>query len=390
MKIVIFNNYLHTRGGGEKSTLDFAGYCALRYKGSDITITSWNDLTIDLKSYAAYFGLKVPKNIKFKSILRGIPSWFRRLAKTRIFKLLFQGYLLRKQFSDCDLFINHTAASLCGGIGKRNIYVMMFPFIGSSKNFVKNIVGILWTRLILKKYDLIAANSNFTRELAEKMYGIKGKIRTIYPCFEQIPVRNTHKRKGSLKILSVARFSDRGHRKRQDLLLLAFQSILKKIPNAQLKMIGSLDGKNSEDLQFFKNLKNTSKTLSLPVTFIANAEIEEKIKALQWADVFWLGTGFFDTSPPREIEKEHFGIVVLEAMQFGLIPFTYAGGGVVELYEDGVSGFSCQSVSELSQKTLGFAKKTAVQRKHMQKEAMHRVGRFSKAAFYRSLDQVMI
>jgi glycosyltransferase involved in cell wall biosynthesis len=67
------------------------------------------------------------------------------------------------------------------------------------------------------------------------------------------------------------------------------------------------------------------------------------------ASIFWHMCGLNREDPG---ETEHFGMTAVEAMQNGLVPIVYDGGGLPEIVDHGVNGFRVKSTAELLQRTL--------------------------------------
>jgi glycosyltransferase involved in cell wall biosynthesis len=390
VRILIWNNYLSTRGGGEKSTLDYAQYFGLRFPESEIIILSWDTQFTGAQDYAGYFGMRLCRTIRLASISECLSPLKRILFRSKVLRVAFESRIIRNRFPDIDLFINHTAASLCGAIGKRNIYALMFPFAGNSTKFFKNQIGKIWMKWILRKYDQVFANSHFTKRIAERTYGKMPTCQVIYPSFESNLATGMQRKKPGIRILSIGRFSTEGHKKRQDLLLKAFAALSKVAPTARLTLIGSLDLQNHADMEFFHSLEKTVRESKLRVHLEPNATTSKKIAALKEANVFWLGTGLYESFPPRDIEKEHFGIVVLEAMAAGLVPFTYSDGGVIEIYEDAKSGYRCDSLLEFSEKTQAHATLPRLEKKKIELAVSKQVKSFDWRHFMRRLDAALM
>ncbi len=88
---------------------------------------------------------------------------------------------------------------------------------------------------------------------------------------------------------------------------------------------------------------------------LANVELRVNIAAselkslYQRSKIFWHLCGL-DRDEPELVE--HFGMTTAEAMQNSCVPVVFAGGGLVEIVENNVSGLLFSSREQLARQTL--------------------------------------
>lgn len=176
---------------------------------------------------------------------------------------------------------------------------------------------------ILKKSDLVVANSQYTASIVQK-YGIhETSIAVIRPGLREVPPQPVLTRGLPLLILSVGRLVGR---KGFDSMLMALPGIVKQLQNVKYVVAG-----NGPDL---KRLKKLAFSLGVDrYVWFAGEVSEERKKALYAsAHVFAM--------PSRSIngDVEGFGMVFLEAAAYGVPSVGSFEGGVPEAIEDGHSG----------------------------------------------------
>jgi glycosyltransferase involved in cell wall biosynthesis len=144
-------------------------------------------------------------------------------------------------------------------------------------------------------------------------------------------------------ILSVGRFFTGGHCKRQDLLVQAFKQLAPRIaPEWRLVLAGGAkdDASTREYLHGIEQAIGDS-----PISVRVNISQDELASLYRHASLFWHATGFGrDAANPES--AEHFGMTTVEAMSAGAVPLVYADGGQREIVTSEV-GCLWQEVDEL-------------------------------------------
>jgi GT2 family glycosyltransferase/tetratricopeptide (TPR) repeat protein/glycosyltransferase involved in cell wall biosynthesis len=225
-------------------------------------------------------------------------------------------------------------------IGRRNFYHCQFPFpldhVKRSENG-QNISG----------YDQVIVNSNFTRKEVERQlqkYGLPPlPVRVLYPpCWDgdiaaRIQTfresRSTRAEGKRLEILNVGRFIRHGHNKRQDVILEIVKQLKATMKERERHLSCTLlGGVYKSDESFYRGIAETGKAIG-GITIGCNVERAEIDAAYRNADIYLHATGYEITEGYSPHVLEHFGISVVEAMSFGVIPLVYSAGGPKEIVE---------------------------------------------------------
>jgi len=154
-------------------------------------------------------------------------------------------------------------------------------------------------------------------------------------------------------IVSVGRFFEGAHSKRQDALIDCFRALSQRVV-ASLHLAGAVS--SSAQGYFEACVKSAT---GLPVHFYPNASRRQIGALYQEAECYWHGAGL-DADPVSEPERfEHFGITVVEAMATGCIPFAFCHGGPASTIGHGRSGWLYRSANELVEMTSAFLMRSA-------------------------------
>lgn len=305
----IYNPYWDTLGGGEKYTATtIAAYIKAKYRPTII----WPSQNL-LEKISSRFGL----NLDGSQIDSDLWTAFHTASATAKLKL-------SRQF-DSFLWVSDGSIPLLGS--KRNLLHFQVPFSRKAS---------LLNRIKLKNFDHILCNSKFTKSVIDKNYDCNSRV--LYPPVTLIP---------SLKkeniILSVGRFDNILHSKRQDILIDAFKKI--NAPGWKLVLTGgSLDPTaQMESLNKFIGDSH--------IDLIVNPNFQEIKQLYGTAKIYWHAAGFGSNLKKNPEKAEHFGISTVEAMSAGAIPVVFAGGGQLEIVQNSQNGFLWQTPGELIDKT---------------------------------------
>ena len=309
---IVFNAYMSTFGGGERSSLAYA--LALKNLGFDTKMVVPSP--ISSASISKVFG----------SDLSTIPIEFYPLKDyNQLAKL------------NPDIFVNHTFGSFIKNQGKFGIYTVMFPF---PMGFVEN--------TMLNTYNLFLNISGFTKKYTDYLWKIEdAKSFVLHP-----PIQDSYVRlaKGFLKnkikkqksFITVGRFFPDNHCKNQHIMIEEFinaRNLSKEMYNWDFHIVGNVNdepyylkcvelAKNQPRIFFHKNVSNT--------------ELSEMLKK----SCFYVHASGLNNKGPQECE--HFGLSILEAMAHGCIPIVYNDGGIFDILNVSKGmGFSYSSSVEL-------------------------------------------
>jgi glycosyltransferase involved in cell wall biosynthesis len=348
IRAAVFNAYLSTWGGGERSTYAIA--TALARLGMDVEVLTFESKVPTQAEIDAFFG---PGNGGFR--IRSLTSenglW---------------DDALRACLEKTAVFVNHCAGSAFANPCPLGLYFVMFPFQDAGA----------W----VQSYQHFVCNSEFTRRYTVQRW-LSRSTEVLYPAAEDVAYETVLRRPD---VVTIGRFNWRGHAKNQRFLVDAFDEVLDLLPrNARLVLLGKYndDPDNREALRALQE-----RCRRLPVSFEINVPEQRKREILSGASVFWLGTGVGKEEPAGASEMEHFGIAVVEAMRAGLVPLCYHLGGPREIIEHARSGFLYRDLEELKTYTVALFARRDIQ-DSMRAKAVQRSARFTRAERDRALDR---
>jgi len=331
MKVCVFSPYFKDRitGGGEKHLLEMALVMAGKHQVF-IAVSRPCHVLKDkeenlLKEYRQLYQNFLRKDLSSLTFI------FTPLMTTKssLCKLWWT-----RQF---DYLLAVTDGSLFFSLAKTNNLHFQVPFIHRKLTFID--------KLKLSNWQVRNANSLFTKKAIEKSWGITIQ-HLVYPLIE-LDNFEPLVRKQKI-ILSVGRFFRHLHAKRQDVLIDAFKSLIKKFPTEfkgwQLVLMGA-----PEDEEYVKHLKQKSR--GLPIVFKTIVSRQELVGLMNKSKIFWHAAGFGinETLEPEQVE--HFGIVTAEAMAAGAVPLVCYAGGQKEVLGQKMKDLGWHTKAELVTKT---------------------------------------
>lgn len=295
----IYSPYWDTLGGGEKYLAAAAIVC--RQLGYNVSIY-WPDPTLiqDIQSRYEY-------DLSSISI------------DPKGYRLFHHGTLLERYHYTRNLnaIIYVSDGSLPFLFSKKNIVHFQVPFTGIRYN-------PLTKQLKKKRIHTFFCNSKFTKKYVDQNIGVKSLV--VYPpstSVKPLPKKNL--------ILSVGRFDNLMHDKRQDILIEAFQKL--KSNNWELVLTGGMLHHQNQLRSLYKRAHG------YPIKIIANPSWIELSKLYGQASIYWHAAGYGSDLNLNPQKAEHFGISTVEAMSAGAVPLVYNGGGLREIVTSGVDGY---------------------------------------------------
>lgn len=196
----------------------------------------------------------------------------------------------------------------------------------------------------MRSLDLIVANSENTKRLAEEAAVPSQNIQILYPgvsAVEQPPAQDIeafikrHNLQGKKLLLSVGRLIER--KGMPDFIGNCLAEICSKVPEAHLLVIGE------EPEQALK--KEQGSIIGQINGLVRSQGLEDKVTLLgrvSSADLnasYALSHAFVFPLVPVPGDVEGFGIVAVEAASFGLPTIAFDEGGVSDAVDDGQTGF---------------------------------------------------
>jgi glycosyltransferase involved in cell wall biosynthesis len=256
------------------------------------------------------------------------------------------------------------------GSGPAAVARRRYPSIAAERR------GLDW----LDTYQLIVANSEFTREWIKRWWrldtGILHPPVTLQPALPKAPM-----------ILNVGRFfaAEHGHSKKQLELVRAFRALVARgrVDGWELHLVG---GCSTADQPYLDKVRTEAE--GLPVVFHVDASGAELRELYGRAAIYWHATGLGESEEDDPGRFEHFGITTVEAMSAGAVPVVIAKAGQLEVVAHEVSGFHFDSLAQLERRTEQLVA-DAERREQMSAAAMARAEQFGAAAFGRRLHDLV-
>jgi glycosyltransferase involved in cell wall biosynthesis len=388
-KVAIFNPFLSTKGGGERSSLSFASVLS-QMDGVQVSVLSYGKS--DKKELERYFSLDLSK---VKIIEVDLSSKFihfvQRSKLPNGIKCFVTDYKTAKVFRSYsyDVFINHCYMSNLPNIGKKGYYLCMFPqelIKKSPGNPLKFIywwaLGFAYKTFIFKGANIISI-SNYTQSYVTKFWNRESTL--LYsPCDNMNDPKVTEKKN---IILSVGRFfeiREGSHNKRQDVLLEGFKKLTDLHEKGwELHFIGSV-AKDIGALEYIIELMKSAS--GFPVVFHFDAPHADVKRLFNEAKIYWHATGYGTKLSNHPEMQEHFGITTVEAMSAGAVPVVIARAGQLDTVENSVSGYHWGTLDELVDLTGKVAKLTPAAYKTLSDASKKRAALFSQSAFCKAVE----
>jgi len=354
MKIAIYSPYLDTFGGGERYILTIAEYLSYKHQV---------DLLFDAHLQAIGPEAMQEKLMSFLSL---------DLSKINIIQAplgrgsnILERSLFLRQY---DLFFYVTDGSIFYSTAKNNYIHFQVPFQNSSTS--------IWGKIKLSSWKEAIFNSTFTKEIVQKSWKINGRV--IYP---PIDVESFLPAPKTKVILSVGRFFDFLHSKKQEVLVETFIKMVKGgLKGWTLVLAG---GTNQAGQEYIKKIKQ--KATGFPVEFYCDVSFKKLKKLYGEASIYWHGAGFGESDPKK---MEHFGMTTVEAMAAGCVPVVINKGGLVETVEHDKSGYLWETEDQLIDYTTKLINNKLLMSKFSQ-NAHARSKLFSKDKFCQRIERLI-
>lgn len=367
---VVYDDYMDTLGGGERSALAYAK--ALRDMEFSVEIVSRRDLpspSVIERIYGPEYA--------------DIPM--RKLPTQDI-----TAHLLPAQLS---VFVNHTFMSFDRNPARLGLYSMMFPVTQLRRESHPGELAGLQT------YKYFLCNSSFTKHYTESYWQLPAeKCLTMHPPISQALIDSATaelKKTGVDKkktFINVARFNPGTHNKNQLIIIECFLEAKSRFPELSdwhLKCIGIANTDEASKQYLDKCLTLAAKSGG-SVEILNNVNATDLKTELHDAFGYVHATGAF-IPPGFEPHKcEHFGLSIIEAMAQACIPLVYARGGIFDVLKPGESGIPYITQAGLIE---GFGKVASLWKseaaKKMQQNALTAASELSQAKFTAKLAAII-
>lgn len=169
-----------------------------------------------------------------------------------------------------------------------------------------------------KRYDVVVAVSESVRDYLVRRHGYApDHVVRIYNGWELAPQPERTREEHEPTVLCIAHFRPQ---KAHAILIQAFRHVLERVPTARLVLVG--------EGELLENVRAQVMDLGMENSVEFTGAVDDVGRLFARADVVALAS-----------THEPLGIVVLEAMAFGLPVVATRAGGVPEAVEEGVTGY---------------------------------------------------
>lgn len=329
---VVFNDYMHTLGGGERSALAYAR--ALMDFGFETEILTRNE---------------VPKASRiqetFGDEFADVP--IRKISARQLYSYLKPAGVM--------VFVNHTFLSFEPNPGKIGFYSQMFP----ERTVRRHEHSREWAAL--QTYSSLLCNSSFTQTYSLGRWDFPAeKTHVLIPPISSAVISAAHNYSLALpqkskQFVNLGRFNPGVHNKNQKLLIEAFLEAQRECEILQGWKFVLCGNKNGDpaSADYFESCRILAELSDGRVVIRPNVDVAELHEILRQSFGYVHGTGAF-ALPGESPEKcEHFGLAIAEAMAHACIPLVYARGGIFDVLDHREGGIAYSNRSQLLE---GFRK----------------------------------
>ena len=242
---------------------------------------------------------------------------------------------------------NHIVPAIPGHGRLHNIYMCQFPFSAPDEYLVAN-------SPFIQTFDEIWVNSEFTRSYVSghlKLLGVRAPtIRIVAPPATLPKPEDMPPWRDRSTIMTVGRFFQGGHNKRQDIVIEIVRQLNKELGRSvPLVMAGSLHATHASRDRFQELLRMTE---DIDCHIYPNARHERLVELYTRSAVLIHAAGYAVDRYAFPERLEHFGIVPVEAASVGCIPVVYGEGGPAEVMKVLECPTSFRSVPEAVEKIV--------------------------------------
>jgi len=355
MKALFLNPYLNTLGGGEKYMLDIS--YVLHTLGYDIYFV-WNDTTLK-EEIIDRFGDKyryINMYTKWHSY-----SPINRALESRTFDVVFY----------------QPDGSYPLSLAKKNFALLQVPNLDLVQP-----TSIL-QRLKKKRWNPIF-NSHFVKRFFIKNdRAINGPV--VYPAISDTFFSSPTKKK---HIVSVGRFFQHLHAKKQETLIKAYIFACEKYPQFNKYTLFLVGTSLPQDEQYVRYLRKISSRHS-NIHIETNYTYQQLQKLYSETQFYWHATGYGESETKNPQKMEHFGISTVEASAAGAVPVVIGLGGQKEIVKNGVNGLLWTTKAELFENTLNLINNPA-KLEQLSKRAVQNSKRFSEEVFFKEYEKIFL
>lgn len=366
-RVFVYSEYWSSRGGGEKYLLGIIE--TLLRANFDVTIAA-QTASFDKDAVARYFKV----DIAGASVERidGSLNVFRSRAEA-----------MSRRFDVCIYITNYRYFN---SAARQTFAILQIPYgpitpisllrkVGSNpKEAAKDFYRLKLLKH-LRETHAVLVYSEFVRDTIDVIHDVPSTV--LPPAIDDFESPDAIKER---VILSVGRvFRGLYNDKRYDKLIEAFKLLTEKQPhNTWLyKIVGSC-GSDEASQEYLHELRKSAE--GFPIYFHLNSPYEELRQLYNEAMLFWHAAGFGVDERLEPQRAEHFGMSTLEAMSARAVPIVINRGGQKEIVLDGESGYLCDTMDEMVERSITLMHDEALL-KSMQAKARERYKDFDREHF---------
>ncbi len=269
-----------------------------------------------------------------------------------------------RESGNYDFFINNSMNEMVYPLANVSALVCHFPERRPKSYFYAD------------RYTYVIYNSKYTAHWIERKWKFTPH-KHIYPPVDMGPVPGEAQPVKENIILSVARFEAGGSKKQLE-MVKTFLKLNRQVPGILEDWKLVLVGGSPDENDYLRAIRET-----IEASGAGNIELKinipgDELKGMyKRSRIFWHLCGLGQTDPSL---VEHFGMTIVEAMQNGLVPIVFDGGGQREIVEQGVSGFRVRSTAQLMAFTKRLIREEKL-REEMGGKAFERSTLFTRETF---------
>jgi hypothetical protein len=242
---------------------------------------------------------------------------------------------------DYFIFMNNISLPNIKGIGKKNIYHTQFPFdYNTSYNFIPSLIE----DKTVNSYDNIIVNSEFTHKYLLDMYNKynieynTNNIKVVYPvCIDTVNTYKYEKQNYSFVMIGrIFEYSTDANNKHFDKMIKILSDFTDY--NYELNIIGSV--KSEKWYNYLMQLIGDNNKIKIH----SDISEDEKNNIIQKSKYIVQLTGFEENKISNE---EHFGISIIEGINYNCIPISYNGGYPPYYIKNNENGYIINDSEEL-------------------------------------------
>jgi glycosyltransferase involved in cell wall biosynthesis len=284
---------------------------------------------------------------------------------------------------DYFIFMSNISLPSIKGIGKKNIYHCQFPFdLNSSYNVIPELIE----NKTINSYNNIIVNSEFTHKYLLDVYNKYNiqydinNIKVVYPvCIDTVNTYKYEKQNYSFVMIGrIFEYSTDANNKHFDKMIKILSDFTDF--NYELNIIGSV--KSEKWYNYLMQLIRDNNKIKIH----CDISEDEKNDIIQNSKYFVQLTGFEENKISNE---EHFGISIIEGINYNCIPISYNGGYPPYYIKNNENGYVVNNYEELKILIYNILNNNEIVDYNNFNNSDFNLNKFTYDSFTKSLDEIM-